>query len=171
MARDIRAAVMKKKLWRAKLDVGANLRRRLPKMAAKYFRRGRRALDGDRGWDNIHQFRLATKRFRYTLELFRTEYGPGLGKKIEDLRHIQTQLGDANDCIVTSGMLEPLPGTEELRAQLAAKADAKLNKLRLWWRANLGAEGAEERWIGYLQRVGSKSAAAESDTLEVAEAG
>ena len=157
----------KKGLWSAELEVNANLRRRLPKLARKYFNRGNHALGANRGWDEIHEFRLATKRFRYTLELFRSQYGPGLDQRIDELKHIQKFLGDANDCIVTSALLEPLPNTEELRAQLDAKAASKLKKLRSWWRANLGQQTTEERWILYLQRfAGRPSAAAKDETKQ-----
>ena len=149
-----------KQQWSAELDVAANLRRRLPKLARKYFNRGQHALGSNRGWDEIHEFRLETKRFRYTLELFRSEYGPGLEKRIDELRHVQTLLGDANDCVMTAALLDPLPDTEELRSQLKAKAESKLDKLRLWWRANLGSAASEERWILYLQRFAGKRAAA-----------
>ena len=50
----------------------------------------------------MHKFRLRTKRFRYTLEMFKDLYGPGMLKRIESLKQVQTYLGDINDCIVTS---------------------------------------------------------------------
>src|SRR5688572_16015704 len=112
----------RKKLWRADLDVNANLRRRLPKMARKYFNRGHHALGSKRAWDEIHEFRLETKRFRYTLELFRSQYGPALDQRIEELKHIQKLLGDANDFMVTASLIESVPDSGELRAQFAAKA-------------------------------------------------
>ena len=145
--------------WDAELDVGANLRRRLPRIARKYFRRGQHALGAERPWEEIHDFRLATKRFRYTLELFRSQYGPGLDKRIDELKHVQKLLGEANDCLVTSTLLEPIADTEELRAQLAMKAEAKVQKLRSWWRANLSSEVAEQRWVLYLQRFGGRQPA------------
>jgi CHAD domain-containing protein len=145
-----------KKRWDDDLDVGGNLRRRLPRMARKYFNRGQHALGTDRPWTEIHDFRLATKRFKYTLELFRSEYGPGLDKRLEELKHVQKLLGEANDCIVTSTLLEPLADTNELRDKLGVKAESKVRKLRSWWRANLGSEIAEQRWVTYLQRFAGK---------------
>ena len=156
---------MKKKPWSDELDVTANLRRRLPKLARKYFSRSRYALAKKRGWDEIHEFRLATKRFRYTLELFRPEYGPGLEKRIDELKQVQKLLGDANDCMVTATLLEPLPDTAELRAELAATAESKLNKLRSWWRANLASKAAEERWVLYLRRFAGRPPAAAVNTV------
>jgi CHAD domain-containing protein len=149
----------KKEIWSADLDVNANLRRRLPKLARKYFNRGQRALGANRDWDDIHEFRLATKRFRYTLELFRSQYGPGLDERIDELKQVQKLLGDVNDCIVTAGLLKPLPDTEELRAKLDAKAESKLKKLRSFWRANLDQGAVEQRWISYLQRFAGRPSA------------
>jgi CHAD domain-containing protein len=125
-------------------------------MARKYFHRGQHALGAERPWEEIHDFRLATKRFRYTLELFRSQYGPGLDKRIDELKHVQKLLGEANDCLVTSALLEPIPDTEELRARLGVKAESKVQKLRSWWRANLSSELAEQRWVLYLQRFGGR---------------
>jgi len=146
----------KAKLWRADLDVNENLRRRLPKLARKYFNRGDRALSMRHGWDDIHEFRLETKRFRYTLELFRSQYGPALERRIDDLKHVQKLLGEANDCIVTSELLETLPGSEELRGHLTARAESKVKKLSTWWRANLRPEGKEDSWVEYLRRFAGR---------------
>jgi CHAD domain-containing protein len=146
----------KKKLWRADLDVNENLRRRLPKLASKYLKLGNRALGKQREWSEIHEFRLETKRFRYTLELFRSQYGPALERRIDDLKHIQKLLGDANDCVVSADLLKSSPGSEELRAQLEARAKSKAKKLSSWWRANLGLETTEDRWVEYLRRFAGR---------------
>src|SRR5687768_296966 len=139
------------KLWKPHLDAQENLRRTLPKLAAKYFKSGHRAFEKSRDWDHVHKFRIATKRFRYTLELFEEQYGAELAKRIEELKQLQTLLGDANDCVATAALLKPLPDTADLRTELAKKADAKLKKARGWWRTHLGSETAERFWISYLQ--------------------
>ena len=158
----------KKKLWRADLDVNENLRRRLPKLARKYFNRGDRALSFRRGWEEIHEFRLETKRFRYTLELFRSQYGPALERRIDDLKHVQKLLGEANDCIVTSELLKSLPGSEELRGHLDARAKSKVKKLSSWWRANLGLESTEDSWVEYLRRFAGRPPAPTRNTANEA---
>ena len=150
---------MKKPVWRDDLDVADNLRKRLPKIARKYFARGRNALDPGAGWKKKHAFRLATKQFRYTLELFRAEYGPGLEERIEHLKKVQDLLGKANDYIVTAEILKSTAGTDELRARFSRKAESRVKQLRSWWRTNMEPEAVEKRWIVYLERFAGRHGA------------
>ena len=140
----------KKKLWKRSRTVRDNLRKSLPKMAAEYFDAGRLALAPGKTWEEMHQFRLATKRFRYMLEIFRPAYGPALDLRIESLRHVQTLLGDVNDCIVTSAMVETLPTAGDLKDKLAVRAAEKTQKLRTYWTTRFDAQGHREQWTRYL---------------------
>src|SRR5580698_2381850 len=74
-----------------------NARLVLPKMARKYFNAGRKAIEGKRPPDELHGFRLKTKQFRYTLELFRPVYGPNLDRYLKALRELQGALGKVSD--------------------------------------------------------------------------
>jgi CHAD domain-containing protein len=139
-----------KKLWKGRKTLRENLQRRLPQLTRDYYAAGRTALTPGTSWDDMHQFRLASKRFRYTLELFRPAYGPGLEAKIEAIKKIQTYLGDINDCIVTSAMLEKFPATEDIRGKLSAKADDLTTRLRVFWVKRFDAPGQEEMWVRYL---------------------
>jgi CHAD domain-containing protein len=140
-----------KKLWKNSKSLKENLQKRLPKLAADYFSAGRVAMAPGTSWHDMHQFRLATKRFRYTLETFRVAYGPGIALRIDALKQIQTYLGDINDYIVTSGMLESMPDTAELRAKLSEKADGKTRKLHSYWLREFDAVGQQDRWVRYLR--------------------
>ena len=141
---------MKKKLWKRSLTIRDNLRRRLPSMATEYFDAGRAALAPGKSWDEMHQFRLATKRFRYMLEIFRPAYGPALDVRIGLLKDIQTLLGDINDCVATASMVAGDAGTEEVREKLAVRAEEKTKKLRKYWTVRFDAPGERERWARYL---------------------
>jgi CHAD domain-containing protein len=142
--------------WHGNLDVKENVRRRLPKLTRKYFTSGRSALETDRSWEEIHEFRLATKRFRYTLELFRSVYGPGMEQRLDELKHIQKLLGDANDCMITRAMLAAIPGTDDLQGKLEARGVSRLRNLRSWWRQHMAPTAVEERWMRYFQRFAGK---------------
>jgi CHAD domain-containing protein len=148
---------MKKKLWKSKASVRDNLQARLPGLAAKYFAAGRQGLAAGSPWEEMHGFRLETKRFRYTLEIFREAYGPGLRKRIEALKQVQTLLGDINDCIVTSSMLADVPGTEALRTKLDERARRWTEKLRKFWISEFDAPGQEVRWVRYLARFACRT--------------
>jgi CHAD domain-containing protein len=140
-----------KKLWKNSKTLKLNLQKQLPELTAEYFEAGRIALAAGTSWHDMHQFRLATKRFRYTLETFSAAYGPGLQARIAALKQIQTFLGDINDCIVTGNILEPFPDTADLRATLAEKADSKTRKLRSYWLREFDAAGQQQHWIRYLR--------------------
>jgi CHAD domain-containing protein len=139
-----------KKLWKNSLSLRENLQRRLPKMASQYFKQGREAMHAGASWDDLHEFRLASKRFRYTLELFRTLYGPGLERRLEELKQMQTFLGDINDCVITGAMLKNIEGSDSMQTKLAARARTKTQKMRRYWAATFDAAGAEQSWIRYL---------------------
>jgi CHAD domain-containing protein len=139
-----------KRLWKDSIDLRENLRKRLPKLAAAYFTKGRHALSPGRNWSEMHEFRLRTKRFRYTLEMFRDAYGPALDGRIESLKKVQTYLGDINDAIVTSAMLADVDGTAGVRADLGRQADKKTAKVHEYWATEFDGPGEERRWMQYL---------------------
>lgn len=157
MAHGTRPGDIVKKLWKNRKTLRENLQQRLPKMAARYFDEGRTAMKTGTTWDDMHQFRLATKRFRYTLELFRSEYGPGLERRLEDLKHVQTFLGDINDCVVTAAMLQNVPETEAVRAKLESVMASKTKKMRRHWASTFDASGAEQSWTRYLSMYACRS--------------
>jgi CHAD domain-containing protein len=139
-----------KSLWKESLTLRDNLRRRMPKLAKNYFAWGDEALAEGTNWGDMHRFRLQTKRFRYTLETFRDLYGPGIEKRIDSLRKIQTYLGDINDCVVSSKLLTDTADSEAVRAKLAEKADELTAKLRDYWSRTFSAGRVRSLWIQYL---------------------
>jgi CHAD domain-containing protein len=141
-----------KKPWKGKRSLRENLQRTLPALATAWFDEGNAALVNGASWEQMHGFRLSTKRFRYTLEIFRGAYGPGLERRIETLRNLQTLLGDMNDCVVTSEMLRDYPDLEPVRNRLAEKAAKKSSKLYAYWSATFAVPGEQLRWTRYLER-------------------
>src|SRR5215472_10284639 len=97
--------------WDEAGSAGENARAQLPAVAGAYFREGRKLLAGSPSPDDLHGFRLKTKRLRYTLELFRGCYSSPLEQRLEALRAVQTLLGDLNDCVaaerIASNALPP----------------------------------------------------------------
>ncbi|HPT24879.1 MAG TPA: CHAD domain-containing protein [Bryobacteraceae bacterium] len=149
---------MKKKTsmeWDALLGAGENARLRLPAVVAEFFALGRQAAASE-GPTQLHAFRLAAKRFRYTLELFRPLYGPGLEPRVEAVRKIQSMLGDRQDFTVLSArlrntlapsdaLLDALRACEEKGRELEQRFEA-------YWRDEFDTAGAELRWVRYLTR-------------------
>jgi CHAD domain-containing protein len=127
-------------------SVDANARAVLPKMARKYFEAGRAVIGEKKDPDHLHVFRLKTKRFRYTLELFRPVYGPQLDRYLNSLKSLQSALGKVSDheaiqrVLGADGALDPLI-REELKK--------KVKDLRHEWR-DFDSEGRLKRWRSYL---------------------
>lgn len=147
---------MKGKLsWDESKSLAANARAELPVLAGRFFAAGREAVKPGTPAAELHAFRLLTKRFRYTLELFRPLYGPGLEEKIESLRRIQTFLGDANDCEVTRAMVlaagsRRSPQVRRLLRLLAERQRDRLEALHQYWEQHFAPEGAARKWMHYL---------------------
>src|SRR5215813_9833894 len=95
--------------WDALLSPAANARRLLPPMAAAYFAEGRAVLAEADEPAKLHRLRLLSKRMRYTLELFRPVYGPGLEERLDVLKSLQDVLGDTNDAVISAQLIEYLP--------------------------------------------------------------
>ncbi len=135
--------------WDKNAGLAANARRELPRISAAYFAEVRRHLAGDPPLSNFHLARLATKRFRYTLEFFRGCYGPGLEEKLGVLARAQQILGDLNDAVVTAKLV---PVSTRAHAHLRRRAEAKAREFREYWDGTLDAANQERRWLRYLSR-------------------
>lgn len=142
-----------KKPYRAKWDEGAdagvNARRELPRLAAGYFARARKLLAGNPPPAELHALRLDTKRLRYTFELFRPCYGPGLEARLEALRRVQQLLGELNDSVVTAALL---PKGARGRRFLENRAQAQAQEFRKHWAETMDVPGQVERWTAYFAR-------------------
>ena len=141
--------------WKPAQSAAENARTVLPRMARKYFEAGRKAIESDRPPDELHRFRLATKRFRYTLELFRPVYGAGMDSYLKSLRQLQGALGKVSDYRAIRRVLSE---DRALKRQIDDAVKGKLKDLRRSWRA-FDSPGELKRWRAYLAGAPSKSAA------------
>lgn len=107
---DLPASHKPSRRWQEDAGPGENARTRLPALVAGYFQAGRKLVASDPRPAGLHRFRLKTKHLRYTLELFRPVYGPTLEKRLSDLQHLQTLLGEINDCTATQKLQPQLSG-------------------------------------------------------------
>jgi CHAD domain-containing protein len=141
-------------------SVAENAREVLPKLARKYFQAGRDAVSEKRPPEELHGFRLETKRFRYTLELFRPVYGPQLDRYLSALRALQSALGKVSDYQAIHRVVD---GDRLLQGQIRQELKKKVKELRQEWRA-FDAEGVLKRWRTYLGGSHSKPRQAISKT-------
>lgn len=142
--------------WNTAQSAGENARRILPRMAREFFALGRTAAGPASTPVQLHAFRLAAKRFRYTLELFEPMYGPMLAERLEEVRKIQSLLGDRQDCVVLAERLRKRAaqaGPErDVLAKLNSDGHALEDKFRRYWRETFDPAGAETLWIRYMER-------------------
>src|ERR1017187_9363655 len=80
--------------WDKRAGVAGNARRELPRLVSAYFARVRAFLAEDGTPRELHRMRLASKRLRYTLELFRPCYAAGLEERLDALKVLQDWLGE-----------------------------------------------------------------------------
>jgi len=133
--------------WLRSRSAAANAAARLPELAADFFSAGRALAAADSGPAEAHQFRIRTKRLRYTLELFQPCYGAGLKRRLDSLRGIQQLLGELND-LATIARLANRPAIEELMKE---RVTAKIGEFRRLWGEQFDRPGAEADWKRYLR--------------------
>jgi CHAD domain-containing protein len=140
--------------WNARWSAARNARRQLPPLVHAYFAQVRELLAAGPPPAELHPIRLATKRLRYTLELFRPCYGQGLEIRLTELQKLQQVLGEINDCAAAERLIESMipPSAARTRVQsfLRRRASAKAVALRKEWRQSFDAPGREHWWTQYL---------------------
>ena len=107
--------------------------------------------------EELHQFRLSVKRFRYVLEFFQPCYGAALKDRIGLLKGLQDALGEMNDCDVAAKLVrKKLPKSDENRAVLLQKLEERTNErielFRSRWAEGFAGHQNRRRWTDYLAR-------------------
>jgi len=142
--------------WNASASSGENARRILPRMAREFFALGRVAAKPEAAPAQLHAFRLSAKRFRYTLELFEPMYGPMMAERLEQVRKIQSVLGERQDCVVLDERLRQRAGNtgpvRDVLVKLNAEGRSLEEKFRRYWHETFDPAGAEAPWVRYLER-------------------
>ena len=141
--------------WNPRLTAAANARRQLPRMMSEYFAEVRDALTKKVSPAHLHRIRLASKKIRYTLELFRSCYdAAAFDARLTALKDVQTYLGEVNDAVATARMLSALmphsPGRRALSAFLKKRAAKKAEQFRTHWTERFDAPGQERWWTEFL---------------------
>ncbi|MCE5307463.1 MAG: CHAD domain-containing protein [Acidobacteriales bacterium] len=133
----------------------------LPEMARKFFKRGRRAAAAGKSRDALHQFRLASKRFRYSVELFRPVYGPGLVDRLSALRTVQQHLGGVSDCASACELLDGAPAgslrsAEAAKRRIEALGERRMRAFRQYWKRSFDSPLVQSNWTAYLSRFAGR---------------
>lgn len=142
--------------WNPAESCATAARRELPLFADAYFRAGRKVARKGSSAGDLHQFRLATKHFRYLLELFQPLYGPRLDAALKQLRHVQTLLGELNDYETTRQLVRAdaeRPEVAQLHQYLDSMRKLKRREFRKHWVEVFDAEGEALRWRELLSHL------------------
>jgi len=143
--------------WDERQKASFNARKHLPRLVSDYFALGREILAGQKDPAHLHALRLATKRLRYTLELFRPCYGPGLKTRLATLQKNQQMLGEINDTVAAERAMKEIwdgkaPQQKRVEQFLRRQGEAKADEFQKYWMEQFDAPGQERRWTSYLAR-------------------
>jgi CHAD domain-containing protein len=147
--------VAKRIKWDEAATAAQNARRNLPELVKEYFAQGRAVARGKPSPAAINRFTLRTRRLSYSLELFQSYYGPGLGQRLDLLRRVERLLEDLDDCATARRIFGKISQVR-LRHFLDDRARRKLEEFRACWTAEVDAKGQEQAWREYLARARSR---------------
>jgi len=131
------------------IDVTA--RRTLRRMMKDFFQHGNEAAGVKASAEDLHGFRLAAKKFRYSLELFAPLYGSSWDKGLAQIKAAQTLLGDVNDCASVAVLVSELGGSDQLAARLKKRQRRKTEEFRQYWDAEFRQGEQLRSWMDTLR--------------------
>lgn len=141
--------------WMPDQSCEANASAILPTLAVHFFQQGRAACTEGTAPEELHAFRLASKRLRYCLELFSEQYGPSLATRLGALRDIQGRLGALSDYDSTIRLLHSAEASDDAASQRlltifsVRQPDATESFLKSWKR-HFDPPEVEDDWRNYL---------------------
>ncbi len=148
--------------WRGRLETSppkpvdpADFPRVYSKLVRRYFRRGRKLVRRQAGPEELHRFRIRTKRLRYIVELY-SGRRVALREPLKELREIQGILGNMQDQSMIVAYFEkrlmdvrtPQRQTEYMRVLHRARMRQtafRASFFRRWGR--LESQGTERKWL------------------------
>src|SRR4030081_692244 len=130
--------------------VSSNARRELPRLVESYFEAGREAVRKKRSGRALHRFRIKTKQFRYTLEIFSPIYGPSFKARLEGLQEVQKLLGKISD---DETILKLIKRHRKIRKDLDQRHRKHLKQFRGFWSDTFDAPDEMLKWQAYLRRI------------------
>jgi CHAD domain-containing protein len=136
----------------AKVPISKTARRMLPRVTQQFFERGNESAKTEISPGDLHQFRIAAKKFRYTLELFTSVYGPPLNSSLEKIKHTQRLLGDINDCETVRTMLSQHKNSAEATAWLKKRQRRKIAEFQRYWTETFAGDEEPRNWSALLSR-------------------
>ena len=150
--------------WRTSLQTGVTQpdfhlpkvedtsRRLLGRMAERFFREGDRASHPQASAAELHEFRIAAKKLRYTLELFAELHAPAADEWMEQIKPVQTLLGAINDYRSVRALVSTLGGSHVVEAALRKRQRRKTQDFRKLWTERFASPAIPRQWMHSLRR-------------------
>jgi CHAD domain-containing protein len=145
--------------WRAaQLPAGADdtFRHQLPKLARKFLAHGEKTATAKASPEDLHTFRIEAKKIRYTLELMEPLYGAPVREWLDQLKPVQSALGDAHDCRMARDIAARFDATQEVETWLKNRQRKKTREFRKLWGENFGTAAEKRRLVGALRHTPRK---------------
>lgn len=119
----------------ARREIPPAAQRLVREMASGFLRLGKKAASQETSVRQVHRFRIASKKFRYTLELLEPFRGARVAPWLDRVKAVQSVLGDVNDCETVRRMASRWNAGAGLIAKLQERQNRKLKKFRREWAA------------------------------------
>ena len=130
-------------------------RQEVPRRAKTFFHDGNRAADGKASAGDLHKVRIAAKKFRYTFEIYESAFGPTAESRLEQLREVQSLLGDINDIRTVRKLLDELGGDKKVDAALRKHLRKKKAEFCSFWETKYPS-GERKEWMRFLRQPARK---------------
>jgi CHAD domain-containing protein len=142
--------------WRPVLSAGSNgadqdAVARPAKMAKKFLSGGDKAAQKKASAEELHQYRIEAKKFRYTLEIFQPAFGAAAKEWLNRLKKVQTLLGDIHDYQMVRLLAEDLAGNAELESWLKKRQRKRMREFRKLWENEFSVAAARRQWVAALR--------------------
>jgi len=121
-------------------------------MTKEFFHAGNQAAEENPSPRKLHKFRIVAKQFRYTLELFLPICGRSATTRLNQIKAIQANLGDVNDCETVRVMLADWGGSRRLDRLLKKRERENIEEFRRLWNEAFADPGNLHVWLHDLQR-------------------
>ena len=135
--------------WQAESSASAEAIRVLPALLRHWFQHGDHVIQPRTSEKRLHEFRLATKRARYTLELFEPLFGTVIRQHLDGLKKVQQVLGQLNDCQTSLELLKELPTPCDAAwiDAIKLRRDKKRGDFTQMWLDEFADESRRESWL------------------------
>jgi CHAD domain-containing protein len=124
----------------------------LSALGKKFSESGEQAAAPGSSSEELHDFRILVKKFRYTLELFAPVYASRLEQPIGRIKEIQSLLGAINDYHTVRTMSD-LSRHGKLQAELRKSHNQRIKKFRKLWAGEFSGPKVTRQWLADFDSV------------------